>query len=213
MIVIAVTAGALSGLVWFGFQYFTVIPLIETAEKYEAAATQDGTDHDSRMSRNSFTALTTVLTAIGFAAVLVSVVSLTGQRLDVRSGALWGLGAFVCIGIAPALGLPPQPPGTAVADLADRQLWWVGTVLASGLGLFWITLPPRRTIRIAAGLAFLLLPHLIGAPAAVGETVVPASVIRQFEVVSLAATGVFWLTLGVVSGFLCKALKRERPAR
>ena len=204
LVVVALTAGTLSGLVWFGLQYFTVIPLIETAEKYEVGASHAHEHQASRLGRNSVTAVTTVLTAIGFAAVLFGVGSLTGRRLDVKSGALWGLAAFVCIGVAPAFGLRPQPPGTAVADLASRQLWWFGTVVATGLGLYWIAVSGRRPLRIFIGAACLLLPHLIGAPAPVGQSVVPASLVRQFEVASLAATGVFWLTLGSVGGFLFK---------
>jgi cobalt transporter subunit CbtA len=197
-------AGTLSGLVWFGLQYFAVIPLIETAEKYETMASHDHEDHGTRLRRNSLTAVTTVVTAIGFAAILFGLVSLTGRRLDVKSGALWGLAAFVCIGVAPALGLPPQPPGTAAADLASRQLWWLGTVVATGLGLYWITAPVRRPLRISAGVLCLLLPHMIGAPVAVGENVVPAPLVRQFETASLAATGIFCLTLGVIGGLLGK---------
>ena len=204
LIVVALTAGTLSGLVWFGLQCFTVIPLIETAETYETAASHDHQDHGARLGRNSLTALTTVLTAIGFAAVLFGVVSLTGRRLDAKSGALWGLAAFACIGVAPALGLPPQPPGTAVADLASRQWWWLGTVVATGLGFYWITGSARPPLRISVGIVCLLLPHVIGAPVAVGENVVPPSLVRQFEVASLAAAGVFWLMLGAVGDFLGK---------
>ena len=204
LMIVALTAGTLSGLAWFGLQYFTVIPLIETAEKYETAATHDYDDHGTRLGRDSLTAVTTVLTSIGFAAVLFGVVSLTGRRLDAKSGALWGLAAFACVGLAPALGLPPQPPGSAVADLASRQLWWLGTVVATGLGLYWIAVSARRPLRISAGVACLLLPHVIGAPVATGENAVPASLVGQFEVASLAATGVFWLTLGTVGGFLCR---------
>jgi cobalt transporter subunit CbtA len=204
LILIALTAGALSGLVWFGLEYFTVIPLIETAGKYEAAAQHEHEDQPDRIKRNSLTAVTTVLTAIGFAAVLFGVVALTGRRLDAKSGAVWGLAAFGCIGIAPAFGLPPQPPGTAVADLASRQLWWLGTVLASGIGLHCVAASVGRPLRILAGVLCLLLPHLIGAPIPVGENIVPAWLIRQFEIDSLAAMGLFWLMLGSIGGFLGK---------
>jgi len=204
LIVVAWTAGTLSGLVWFGLEYFTVIPLIEAAEKYETTASHDHENPGTHLGRNSLTAATTVLTAIGFAAVLFGAVSFTGRRLDVKSGAAWGLAAFACISVAPALGLPPQPPGTAVADLANRQLWWLGTVVATALGLYWIAVPPRRPLRISAGVACLLLPHLIGAPMAMGENVVPASLAHQFQIASLTATGIFWLTLGSVGGFLSK---------
>lgn len=201
LIVVALAAGTLSGLVWFGLQYLLIVPLIEAAEKYETAALHEHEDHPDRLERNSITAVTTVVTAIGFAAVLLGVVSLSGRRLDFKRGALWGLTAFGCIGIAPALGLPPQPPGTAVADLAARQLWWLGTVVSTGIGVYLIIGSARRPLRIAGGVACLLLPHLIGAPMAVGENLVPSSLIRQFEVASLAASGVFWLTLGAAGGF------------
>ena len=201
LMVVALMAGMLSGLVWFGLEYFTVIPLIEAAEKYETVASHHREDHGAHWARNGLTAVTTVLTAIGFAAVLFGVVSVTGRRLDVKSGAAWGLAAFACIGVAPALGLPPQPPGTAVADLASRQLWWLATVVATGLGLYCIAVSAKRPLRLTAGVVCLLLPHVIGAPTAVGENLIPAFIVRQFEVASLTANGVFWLTLGTVGGF------------
>jgi predicted cobalt transporter CbtA len=37
---------------------------------------------------------------------------------------------------------------------------------------------------------------------ALGANIVPDALIRQFEVASLVASGVFWLTLGSVAGFL-----------
>jgi len=156
------------------------------------------------VGRNSLTAVTTVLTAIGFAALLFGVVLLTGRRLDVNSGAPWGLAAFACISVAPALGLPPQPPGTAVADLASRQLWWLGTVVAAAVGLYWIAVSARRPLCILPGVGACCCRTVIGAPVAVGANMVPASLIRQFEVASVATTGAFWFTLGTVGGFLGK---------
>ena len=38
LFLVAVASGALAGLLWFAAQYFAVIPLIQTAEQYEAAA-------------------------------------------------------------------------------------------------------------------------------------------------------------------------------
>ena len=114
-------SGALAGLALFSVQHFTVIPLIQTAETYEAAhsdaAHQDqGWQPTEGWERTSFTALTTMLTEIGFAAMLFGVMALAGETIDIRHGAL-GLAAFACFSLAPALGLPPQPPGVAVADL------------------------------------------------------------------------------------------------
>jgi cobalt transporter subunit CbtA len=125
-------SGALTGIVLFAVQHFTVVPLIQPAEIYEAAgheahrgATQEdeGWQPSEGWERTSFTALVTMLTGIGFATMLFGVMALTGKTINTRLGALWGLAAFACVSLAPALGLPPQPPGVAVADLRKRQLW------------------------------------------------------------------------------------------
>jgi predicted cobalt transporter CbtA len=45
----------------------------------------------------------------------------SGHDLDARRGLLWGLGGFAALHLAPAVGLPPELPGMASADLAARQ--------------------------------------------------------------------------------------------
>jgi cobalt transporter subunit CbtA len=214
LLYVALVSGTLAGLAWFGFQYYTILPLIATAEVYESAA-HESTHHSSQphdhdegwrpangWQRNSYTALATVLTSIGYASMLFGLVSLSGRRLDARRGAMWGLAAFVCFGLAPALGLPPQPPGVAVADLADRQLWWAGTVLATATGLYLVVQLSRPWPLKLSGLVCLALPHLIGPPVAIGDTVIPAALTRQFVTSSLVATGLFWLTLGALGGLI-----------
>jgi cobalt transporter subunit CbtA len=208
---VVLSSGALAGLALFAVQHFTVIPLIETAETYEAAGQQanpamthedEGWQPANGWERTSFTALTTMLTGIGFAAMLFGALSLTGSQVNARRGALWGLAAFACFGLAPALGLPPQPPGAAVAGLYERQVWWVGTAIATAAGL-WLLAGEGRTwpLRIA-GVVCLSLPHLIGAPAAIAQNVIPAQIIRRFTIASLATTGMFWLLLGTIGGFI-----------
>src|SRR5580704_6814105 len=68
----------LAVLAVFSVQHFTVIPLIQVAETYEAAhsgATHEGGGWQPTegWERTSFTALTTMLTGIGFAAMLFGV--------------------------------------------------------------------------------------------------------------------------------------------
>lgn len=201
-------SGSLAGLALFAVQHFTVIPLIQTAETYEAAQhANSGATHEDEgwqptgYERTLFTAITTILTGIGFAAILFGSLSLAGARVNARRGALWGVVAFACLGLAPALGLPPQPPGTALAAVPERQLWWIGTALATAAGL-WLLAGERRSwpLRIA-GLVCLLLPHLIGAPAASGPHAVPAQLIHRFTIASLATIAMFWLLLGTLGGF------------
>src|SRR2546426_996645 len=125
---VALSSGALAGILLFAVQHFTVVPLIESAEAYETAAHQSAADeaHDHEAwqpadgwQRTSFTAVATVLSGIGFAALL-----------------------------------------------------------------------------------FGSLPHLIGAPIATGHNAVPVQLIRQFTIASLATTGMFWLLLGTIGGFI-----------
>lgn len=118
---VVLASGSLAGLALFAVQHFTVIPLIQTAETYEAAQhANSGATHEDEgwqpadgYERTLFTAITTTLSGIGFAAILFGSLSLAGAQVNARRGALWGLAAFVCLGLAPALGLPPQPPGTS----------------------------------------------------------------------------------------------------
>ena len=211
LMLVVLASGGLAGLALFAVQQFTVIPLIETAETYEAAGQHSavGMAHEDEgwqprngWERTSFTALTTMLSGIGFAALLFGSLSLTGRPINTRRGALWGLAAFACFGLAPALGLPPLPPGVAVAGLYQRQVWWVTTVAATALGLWLLAGKGRNWLLRIGGVACVTLPHLIGAPAASGQNTVPAELIHRFTIASLATTGLFWLLLGTVGGFL-----------
>jgi len=208
---VVLSSGALAGLVLFAVQHFTVVPLIKTAEIYEAAAQRAnlGITHEDEgwqpangWERTSFTALTTTFTGIGFSAMLFGSLSLAGGRVNARRGVLWGLAAFACFGLAPAIGLPPLPPGAALAGLYERQVWWIGTAIATATGLWLLTRDGRDWPVRIAGAVFLLLPHLIGAPAAIGQNAVPAQLLRRFAITSLATTGMFWLLLGTVGGFI-----------
>ncbi len=211
LVSLALISGTIAGLLLFAVQHFAIFPLIEKAETYESAARRSmpGMEHEDEgwqpadgLERTLFTALTTVLSAIGYSAVLFGVISLKPVSLDWRRGALWGLAAFVCVDLAPALGLPPQPPGVAVADIYARQIWWLATVVLTAIGL-WLLLDRRKpwSIRLL-GLAGLTLPHIIGAPVADGPNSVPTQLIHRFAVVSMLTTGMFWLVLGSTGGML-----------
>ena len=207
MMLVALCSGALAGLALFAIQHFTVTPLILKAETYEKADAghEYGDWHPAEgRERVMWTAITTILTGVGLAGILFGVVALTQPSITVRSGTLWGLAAFACFDLAPALGMPPLPPGAAAAGLHERQLWWVGTAAASAAGLWLLAHGGRGWLPRIAGVALVLLPHLIGAPAAGGESTAPAQLIRQFGIASVASTGVFWILLGAVGGRLYK---------
>lgn len=206
LILAAIASGAFAGLLLFAVQHFTVVPLIHAAEVYEAEGQDHGWHPAEGWQRISLTAAATVLSSIGFAAILFGCVAFAGRTLTTRLGVLWGLAAFACLDIAPALGLPPQPPGTAVAEVSERQLWWVGTVVATAVGLWMLAAARRMWLLGIAGGALLALPHLIGAPTPTGESAVPAELSRQFAIASLTTKGIFWLVLGAFAGGVTRAL-------
>ena len=216
LITTALLAGAAAGLILFVVQHLTIVPLIDLAEGYEDAAAHAhspaahahgdaGHMHEDSgwqpapgLQRIGLTALTTVLSCIGFAAVLLAAMIMAGARLDWRRGLLWGLAGFACFVLAPALGLPPKPPGAAVGDLHARQLWWFGTVAATAIGLSLICRPSGLRW---LGAVLLLVPHLLGAPPPIGEDLVPRDLMLRFAALSVATNLLFWMVLGAICGW------------
>ena len=218
----AVIAGILAGLLLTGLQYIEVIPLIHEAENYESSGAnshehdthdhEHGHDHvggawapDDGLERFAVTILSNVLAAIGFGLILsvsFSLLTARGRALTWRHGVLWGLAGCGIFTLAPALGLPPELPGSDVAPLAGRQIWWVMTVLLTGLGLGLIAFARPVYLR-ALGLVPIALPHIIGAPIPDHHGgLVPAEIAQRYVYASLITSGLFWLALGVLAAFL-----------
>lgn len=214
----ALAAGAIAGTLLFFYQQIVLVPRIVAAEVYEARAevTGEGPDPDHHSAwkphngweRVFFTATSTILTGTGLAALLLSIATLSGFRLDVQRGLLWGAAGFACFALAPAIGLPPLPPGVPVGDLRMRQLWWVTTVVATAAGLFLILLTRRNWISRTVGGVFLLRPHAIGAPQTFGPQIVPAQLVRAFALASVGGSGLFWLVLGAAEGLFGRSNER-----
>ncbi len=208
ILVTALAAGLVAGVFVSLVQMMGVHPLIIEAETYEAATPAHGENEapswapEDGRERTFYTVLANILTGFGFALLLSAALALHGGPVDWRRGLVWGLAGFAVFGLAPALGLPPEPPGVEAAPLAERQLWWLGTAAATALGLGLIAFAPRRFLK-AVGVIALILPHAVGAPelAAHGGAT-PQDLIQAFVVASLAATALFWLVLGGLAGFL-----------
>jgi cobalt transporter subunit CbtA len=154
------------------------------------------------LERLVYTAVTAVLVGVGYGLLLVSAYALADRPMTPRAGLAWGMAGFVTFSLAPALGLPPELPGSAAADLMSRQIWWAGTVIATGLGIAALVFGASR-LWIAAGIVLIALPHIVGAPHAGGYTsTAPAELAGHFAAVSLAVSAVFWVVLGTVSATL-----------
>ncbi|MAN79066.1 MAG: cobalt transporter [Magnetovibrio sp.] len=177
-----------------------------TGDHAPGAAAESWAPEDG-LERTLFTTLTNVLTAIGFALVLTAVIFMRGRPVDGRQGVLWGIAGYAVVSLAPALGLPPELPGSMAAELTGRQGWWVlcAVLTAAGLGLMF--LGAKRWMPWAGG-ALLALPHVMGAPHAdaMGGPV-PPELAAHFVAASLVTAAAFWAFLGFATGTLAQRFK------
>lgn len=174
------------------------------AHEHEAAATPTGEEEEGGMllgvSRITGTLMGDLVTGAGFALLLMAVSLFTGRTVTLATGALWGGVAWLTFHLFPAIGLPPELPGFPAADLFDRQMWWLGTVVVSAIALYLIILRKEPWAK-AIGVVLLFVPHLIGAPQPADEaTNVPAILAAEFAVATLSAGLFFWIVLGLVMG-------------
>lgn len=202
-------------------QHAVVVPLILQAETFEdakapapsASAGQPASrasdhQHDEEgwkpaegIERIAFTALANLGFGVGFGLLLVAAISLSGRAVDARSGLIWGGAGFIVFALAPALGLPPELPGSVAAAVAPRQAWWFATAAATATGLALIVFGRAAWWKVL-GVAALVLPHAIGAPHPTGGEAgaAPPELAARFAIISLATMALFWAVLGAVSG-------------
>jgi len=120
-------------------------------------------------------------------------------RIDLRSGLMFGLAAFAATQLMPSMGLSPELPGAAAADLAARQVWWLATVIGTLAGLALITWG-SPAVKVAGAL-LIAAPHIWGAPHPHEfEGVVPPELSALFAARVLAVGALGWAVLGVLAG-------------
>ncbi|WP_248919849.1 CbtA family protein [Pseudomonas entomophila] len=213
-------SGLLAALLLTLLQSFWVAPLILQAETYENAAPaaehhahgEAAAPHEHEHSAEAWApedgwqrVLSTtggnLVVAVGFALILAALYSLR-EPGRVSTGALWGLAGFAVFCLAPTLGLPPELPGTAAADLGQRQTWWVATAAATAAGLALLVFARHWLLKVI-GVALLVIPHVIGAPQPpVHESLAPEALEAQFKIASWLTNAAFWLALGLLSAWL-----------
>ena len=219
----ALLTGVIGGAVVSLVQTYTTTPIILLAEQYETGGDKDNHHqgfldrhinlvspvlaHDGKTSsptvsleRSLTTLLANILMGFGFALILTACYAISGKRMDGRHGVLWGLSGFGIVSLAPALGLPPELPGTLSAELGMRQGWWFLCVAATAIGL-WGMVYRSGPVWLALGILLIALPHIIGAPQPpkLGTTL-PAEIAAHFVSASLCTAAIFWCALGWLSG-------------
>lgn len=211
--------GLLAALLLTLLQSFWVAPLILQAEAYEKApATEEVHEHapgamaghvhdeeawepEDGWQRVLSTTGGNLVVAVGFALMLAGLYTLRAPSRT-SQGLLWGLAGYATFVLAPTLGLPPELPGTAAADLTLRQTWWIGTAASTAAGLALIVFG-RNWLLKGLGLAILAVPHFIGAPQPqVHSMLAPEALEAQFKIASQLTNVAFWLALGLISTWL-----------
>jgi cobalt transporter subunit CbtA len=221
-------SGIIAALLFALLQAFWVTPLILQGETFEDAAeavtAHEHSDaagsqhhHDPEAwkpkegsQRTLFTVAADLLMGIGYAFVLTAAYLLWREPTGPLQGLAFGLAGFCVFFVAPGLGLPPELPGTAAADLASRQQWWalIASTTAAGLVLMF----SRRNwcVRVVA-VALILLPHLVRAPQpAVESSLAPADLQSQFRLATTMCNGIFWLCLGAASAVVFRKVVGTR---
>jgi len=214
-------AGLLCGVLLTAIQTASVVPIILAAEGFEPSETattseakakakihvhSDGHSHDhgdgwapaDGFERTFWTTVSNVGTAIGFSLLLIGILAWR-NTVSLPQGLFWGGVGFAVFFAGPALGLTPEIPGAFAANIVDRQLWWIGTACATGIGLSLIITVPNVPLKIA-GAVLLAVPHLIGAPhPEVTGGIAPQELADQFVLASTITNAIFWLALGLAS--------------
>lgn len=223
ILAVGLLAGLVAGLLVAVLQQVTTTPLIVAAEVFEtghAAEAQKTHDHGAHehdegwkpadgLPRLFYTSLATIVTAVGLALVLLAAMVVAGEEIDERRALAWAIAGFVAFGLAPAAGLAPELPGSAAAELAARQIWWVGTGCATAIAI-WMFLKTEKAVLRVLALAVLLAPHVIGAPQpAEFESRVPAELAAQFTALSLTVQACLWLLVGIAIGLLWPRISRR----
>jgi cobalt transporter subunit CbtA len=226
VILAALLAGVAAGLIMGLIQHVRLTPFILQAETFESAAPHSHGDAASNQAeahshddggwaphdgfeRTFYTAATSAIAGAGFAAILAAVSLISGLPITMRNGLVWGLCGFIAVTLAPAAGLPPELPGMPAADLMQRQIWWIVTIVATGVSLYLIA-TAKSLIPAIAAVILIALPHIIGAPQPVThETAVPAGLAAAFAANAIAANAVFWALIGLFLGMAFSKLKPE----
>ncbi|GBD48491.1 CbtA family protein [Methylopila sp. Yamaguchi] len=174
---------------------------VAAAEAHEAHDHGDGWAPADGAERFLWTLAANVVSGVGFALLLVAASELKGGLTSWREGLFWGLAGFAVFTLAPSIGLPPEAPGVEGAPLMDRQIWWIGTAVATAAGLALLAYG-RSPLTALGAIVLIAAPHVIGAPQATEAPAIPRDLEHDFVVAVIVTGFVFWAAIGVLAGAL-----------
>lgn len=208
-------AGLASGLLAGLFGFLLAEPVMDRAVRLEADREARAGEHAvelfSRSTQHVGFVVATAVTGLALG-VIVGVVSgvLRTERSWRRSLQLAG-GGFFGLSLVPFLRYPANPPGVGDAATIDQRTQLYLSCLVIGLvgviaaalvarNLALTTAPVRQLAVTGVLLAILGLTFVL--PADPDALLVPAALLWQFRLLSLATLALLWGTLGAVLGML-----------
>jgi cobalt transporter subunit CbtA len=213
ILISALFAGFAAGLIAALLQLAFVQPVLLHAELFESGTlTHFGTAGSSAhadvggmdLVRDGLSILFSALVYTGYALILVALMAMADERgvqITARQGLLWGLAGFITVHFAPAIGLPPELPGSSAADVTIRQVWWFSTVAATGLAIWLIAFGSNWIVWTLAAV-LLLAPHVIGAPHPdMFHGTVPPELGGMFAGRALGVGMATWVLLGLFAAY------------
>ena len=210
----ALFAGAAAGLIGALLQLVFVQPVLLHAELYEGGdlvhfgATSTVSAHQDLGGfdavRDGLSIIFSMLIYSGYALILMALMSQAETRgavITARTGLLWGLAGFFVVHFAPGFSLAPEVPGVAAADVMQRQIWWVATVLSAGIAV-WLIAFGKSWAAWGAAVVLLLAPHIVGAPEPdVFTGPVPTEIGAHFAARAFGVGMAAWVMLGMFAGY------------
>lgn len=226
-------SGAAGGFSAALVEWLVVEPVIRRALLVEDARAARHHEHEvplvSRTAQFWAGGVTAIVVGVIFGVVFTVVFVRLRDRIpgtsDLGRALVLAVTGFAVLTLLPALHIPANPPGVGDHETVnERTLIYVLTLLVGLLGVGAVsavdrrlrrraTDPVRQALDIVAGVvwaggALLLLPD---SPDAVPADV-PAGLLWDFRLASLAQLSMMWLVVGVVFGLLVDARTR-RPQR
>jgi cobalt transporter subunit CbtA len=228
LIWVALAVAVLVGSVQSALHQWQAVPIILAAEVFEdhKSSADTHTHADAPLAahehaahewapadgfeRGFWTWVADVLHALAMALLTLAALGLWVWREGLaRSPLRLGLGVaaagWLSLHLWPALGLPAELPGMAVADLAARQGWWVLAAGSAALACGLVAFGHARWRWPLAALC-LALPQLVGAPHLAGDALAGfdaearaqmVQLEQQFLVVTTWLSALLWLSLGL----------------
>lgn len=193
------------GSVGTGLQYVRVVPLILESEAFESTGDSESSSNGTTAVDNTsgvdewapadgaergfYTWVSNLLVSLSFSLILVAICTLDNMRVDFRSGLTRGVAGWTIFMALPCIGLSPELPGMAAADLSDRQWWWLYAVCFAAAGFavalvasrlsspakdiskdktavrrIWMRRSMLQCAALTFGMLLAAIPHLSGAP-------------------------------------------------